>query len=51
MLHSSQRWQQIETLFHECVDLPAKSRAAFLNERCSGDPELRREIESLLDSS
>ncbi|HTW78647.1 MAG TPA: protein kinase [Terracidiphilus sp.] len=51
MLHSSQRWQQIEALFHECLDLPEESRAAFLDKRCGEDAELRKEVESLLESS
>jgi eukaryotic-like serine/threonine-protein kinase len=51
MLHSSERWRQIEALFDECLDLPEKSRAALLDERCGEDRELRKEVESLLDSS
>ncbi len=51
MLHSLERWRQIETLFDECLDLPEKSRAALLDDRCGDDPELRKEVETLLGSS
>jgi serine/threonine protein kinase len=45
------RWQQLEALFHDAVELDPHERAAFLDERCDGDPELRSEVESLLHSS
>jgi serine/threonine protein kinase/tetratricopeptide (TPR) repeat protein len=48
MLHSPQRWQQIENLFHESLAVPAESRASFLRERCAADDELRAEVETLL---
>jgi serine/threonine protein kinase len=51
MLHSSDRWKQIEDLFHVSLELPSESRSAFLDERCGIDTELRREVETLLDSA
>ncbi len=45
------RWQQLEVLFLEAVELNAKDRSAFLDDRCNGDRELRAEVESLLHSS
>ncbi|HEY6448567.1 MAG TPA: protein kinase [Acidobacteriaceae bacterium] len=51
MLHSSERWKSIESLFHECLDLPAQARPAFLQERCGADLDLRRELEALLKSA
>ncbi len=51
MLHSSERWEQIENLFHESLDLPVDARAAFLTQRCGTDLELRNEIEALLESA
>jgi serine/threonine protein kinase/tetratricopeptide (TPR) repeat protein len=51
VLYSSERWKQIEDLFHESLALPAESRAAFLEERCGQDFDLRKEIEALLDSA
>lgn len=43
-----QRWREIEDLFDRVADLPEASRAAILE---TTDPELRREVESLLASS
>ena len=51
MVHSSERWKTIESLFHEALDLPAEARPAFLEERCGTDLELRRELEGLLQSA
>jgi serine/threonine protein kinase/Tfp pilus assembly protein PilF len=45
------RWQQLDVLFSQAVDLDPGDRAAFLDEHCSGDPELRAEVESLIHSS
>ena len=46
---SDHRWHQIEDLFHRAADLAPAERAAFLDRACTGDEELRREVESLLD--
>jgi eukaryotic-like serine/threonine-protein kinase len=43
-----ERWAQIEELFHRAVETDGKQRTAMLDEACSSDPELRREIEALL---
>jgi eukaryotic-like serine/threonine-protein kinase len=43
-----ERWARIDQLLDEAMDLPVAERAAFLNETCADDVELRREIESLL---
>lgn len=51
MIHSSERWAQIESLFLESLELPPASRSAFLDEHCGTDLELRREIEGLLESA
>jgi eukaryotic-like serine/threonine-protein kinase len=45
-----ERWQQIEAIFEQTLDLPAEKRSTFLQQTCDGDEELRREVESLLDS-
>jgi serine/threonine protein kinase/tetratricopeptide (TPR) repeat protein len=44
----SQRWREIESLFHAALERELTERAAFLDEVCSTDPSLRQEIESLL---
>jgi serine/threonine protein kinase/Tol biopolymer transport system component len=47
------RWQEIERVYHAALQCPPTGRAAFLAEACKNDPELSREVESLLaqDSS
>ncbi len=42
------RWEQIESVYHSALQREAAQRPAFLDEVCSGDPMLRREVESLL---
>lgn len=51
MIHSAERWAQIESIFLEALDRPAQDRAAFLDSSCGTDHELRREVEGLLDSA
>jgi eukaryotic-like serine/threonine-protein kinase len=43
-----ERWAQVEDLFHRAVECEPEQRSRLLNETCSADPELRREVESLL---
>jgi serine/threonine-protein kinase len=45
------RWGRVETLFHQTVAIDPEDRAAFLDQVCQGDFELRAELESLLASS
>ena len=47
---SPERWEQVQRLFNEVVDLDAEARAARLDEACQDDPALREEVESLLKS-
>ena len=45
---SAERWQLVEEIFSEAVDLPAGAeRASFLAARCGADTELRAEVERL----
>ena len=44
----SDRWRQIEDLFHQASRRDPENRAAFLERACGTDSELRREVESLL---
>src|SRR5258705_7687043 len=39
---------QIETLFHEALELKPADRVAYLTEACSGDESLYGEVASLL---
>ncbi|MDQ3013198.1 MAG: serine/threonine protein kinase, partial [Acidobacteriota bacterium] len=43
-------WGQLKNLFHAAIELNAGDRAAFLNEACAGDDDLRRRIKALLAS-
>src|SRR5271170_4577299 len=44
----SERWRQIEDLYHQASALNESRRAEFLSQACKGDEDLRREVESLL---
>src|SRR5215813_4838608 len=45
----SDRWEQIERLYHAALERGPDARGAFLDEACAGDEELRREVASLLN--
>jgi Tol biopolymer transport system component len=45
-----ERWKQVDELLEAALEYPATERASFLDRACSGDEELRRELESLLIS-
>lgn len=42
------RWQQVRGVFDQVAALPSAERPAYLDQACSADPDLRREVESLL---
>jgi len=44
------RWRQIESVFNAAHEKSAEERAGFLDEACSGDSAIRREVDSLLAS-
>jgi hypothetical protein len=44
----SERWKRVEQVYHRALDLPPDRRASILLESCSDDPDLLREVESLL---
>ncbi len=43
-------WQRVKDVFGEARALPEDRRAAYLDDACGADQELRREVESLLSS-
>ena len=43
------RWQDIEPILDHILDLATVERDAYLDDVCSHDPELRLEVEKLLD--
>ena len=44
----SERWQNVERLYHAAMECEESQRAAFLIRACGGDEALRREVESLV---
>ncbi len=48
---NSERWRQIEQLYHEAADLEPPRRHNYLADACREDADLRREVESLLAQS
>jgi serine/threonine protein kinase/formylglycine-generating enzyme required for sulfatase activity/pimeloyl-ACP methyl ester carboxylesterase len=48
-LVNADRSKQIEDYFHAALERPLRDRAAFLAHACANDPELRREVECLLE--
>jgi serine/threonine-protein kinase len=45
-----ERWKKVEAVLEQALELPRNERAAFLQKGCNVDHELRREVESLLES-
>lgn len=43
-----ERWQQVKVVLYDALELPPQRRPEFLNEACSSDDSLRKEVESLL---
>ncbi|MFN2510885.1 MAG: protein kinase [Pyrinomonadaceae bacterium] len=43
-------WQQIESLYHQALELPPEQRAAHISLCCHGNEVLRREVDSLISS-
>jgi eukaryotic-like serine/threonine-protein kinase len=44
-------WQRVEALFYAARELSPAARPAFLNQACGTDLALKKEVQSLLDSS
>ncbi|MGH7680472.1 MAG: tetratricopeptide repeat protein [Candidatus Eiseniibacteriota bacterium] len=44
----AQRWERIQTLFHEAADLPPEDQRAFVEARCLDDPSLVADILGML---
>ena len=44
------RWERLEQVFAEALELPHAARSAFLERRCVDDAELRSELEALLSA-
>ena len=46
---AQRRWDRIQELFEQARALSENDRGRLLDERCADDPDLRREVESLLE--
>jgi Tol biopolymer transport system component len=46
----SERWKRLEQVYQRVLDSRPERRAAVLEESCSDDPDLLRELESLLEA-
>jgi serine/threonine protein kinase len=44
------RYQQIDRLVDAALELAVEDRAAFFDQACAGDPELRQQVERLLEA-
>ena len=49
-LHTSKRWQQVDRIFHDVLELEPHERSLFLDHECAEDPSLKNEVEALLRS-
>src|SRR3982074_1901255 len=47
---NAETWQQLKSTFNAAVGLEVDQRAAFLDQACAGDTELRRLVEKLVTS-
>jgi serine/threonine protein kinase/Tol biopolymer transport system component/tetratricopeptide (TPR) repeat protein len=47
---SPERWTEVKAIFESASDVAPSRRAAFLDQRCGADAELRAEVDSLLDA-
>ena len=45
-----ERWQQVKAIFNSALEYRPDQRGSFISEACSGDDNLRSEVESLIAS-
>jgi serine/threonine protein kinase/TolB-like protein/Flp pilus assembly protein TadD len=45
---TGERWQEVKAVLESALQLNSANRSAYLDQACSSDPCLRREVESLL---
>jgi len=46
-----ERWQTVKAVLETALERAGDQRAAFLEQACAGDDDLRGEVESLLESA
>jgi eukaryotic-like serine/threonine-protein kinase len=47
----AERWHVVESLFEAALQRPPAERSAYLQEACANDPDLQREVASLLSNA
>ena len=47
---TADQWQRLQDIVAEALDLPPSERAAYLDDVCAGDGDLRRQAQDLVDS-
>jgi len=47
---NAETWEQLKSLFHSALEVEESQRAAFLDQACEGNAELRSRVERLLVS-
>ena len=45
---NSEQWKQVKEAFQAALELPAEQRVIYLDGFCAAEPELRQEVDSLL---
>src|SRR5262245_16227898 len=45
-----ERWRQVKAVLEKALETPSQGRSALLDQACSDDTELRKEVDSLLKS-
>ena len=45
-----ERWQQVKEIFNSAIAYRPEERGLFISQACSGDDDLRSEVESLIAS-
>ena len=45
-----ERWQQVKEIFNSAITYRPEERSSFISQACSGDDDLRSEVESLIAS-
>ena len=49
-MENLQQWQKVKEIVGSALERPPAERAAYLDQACSQDRELRKEVESLLSA-
>src|SRR5437868_2492791 len=45
-----EKWQQVKEIFNSALNYRPEERSLFISQACSGDEQLRSEVESLIAS-